>query len=113
MVQRKAFRGMIKKNLCDLGGWHMPEEKRRFKAMIAGESYTIVGPRSEDHMRVVAETVDEQLNQLKNMTKGLDTEKRAILMAINAVSDQLEMKKKVSELEEKIEQLTKELNSRQ
>lgn len=91
----------------------MPEGKRRFKATIAGQSYTIVGPRSEKHMRVVAETVDEQMKQLTNITKGLDTEKRAILMAINAVSDQLEMKKNVSELEEKIEQLTAELNKRQ
>lgn len=91
----------------------MPEGKRRYKAIIAGQSYTIVGPRSEEHMRVVAETVDEQMKQLTNITKGLDTEKRAILMAINAVSDQLEMKKNVSELEEKIEQLTAELNKRQ
>lgn len=86
----------------------MPEGKRRFKATIAGKTYTIVGPRSEEHMRVVAETVDQQMEQLTKMTKGLDAEKRAMLMAINAVSDQLEMKKKVSELEEKIEQLKKE-----
>jgi cell division protein ZapA len=106
-MQQTCFRGMIEKNLCDLGGGNMPEGKRRFKATIAGKTYTIVGPRSEEHMRVVAETVDEQMGQLSQMTKGLDAEKRAMLMAINAVSDQLEMKKKVAELEEKIKQLEK------
>lgn len=89
----------------------MPEGKRRFKATIAGKTYTIVGPRSEAHMRVVAETVDEQMQELIRMTKGLDNEKRAMLMAINAVSDQLEMKKKVTELEEKIAQLEKQQNN--
>ncbi|MEC6747814.1 cell division protein ZapA [Marinilactibacillus sp. XAAS-LB27] len=86
----------------------MPEEKRRFKANIAGETYTIVGPRSEQHMKTVAQTVDEQMNQLKEMTKGLDPEKRAMLMAINAVSDQLEMKKKIVKLEERINELENE-----
>lgn len=86
----------------------MSEGKRRFKATIAGQTYTIVGPRSTQHMRVVAETVDEQMKQLTKMTKGLDAEKKAMLMAINAVSDQLEMKKKVAELEEKVKQLEEE-----
>ncbi|WP_208560425.1 cell division protein ZapA [Marinilactibacillus kalidii] len=86
----------------------MPEEKRRFKAKIAGETYTIVGPRSEEHMKTVAKTVDEQMTQLKEMTKGLDPEKRAMLMAINAVSDQLETKKKMLKLEERIKELENE-----
>lgn len=109
-MHRIEFHGMIIKSLCEIGGLCMPEGKRRFKATIAGETYIIVGPRSNEHMRVVAETVDEQMKQLLKMTKGLDSEKRAMLMAINAVSDQLEMKKKVSELEEKIEQLESKLN---
>lgn len=87
----------------------MPEEKRRFKAEIAGQTYTIVGPRSEKHMQVVAQTVDEQMTLLQKMTKGLDTEKRAMLMAINAVSDQLEMKKKVKKLEDRIAELEHQL----
>ncbi|GEK88724.1 cell division protein ZapA [Alkalibacterium putridalgicola] len=83
----------------------MSEGKRRFKATIDGETYTIVGSKPEKHMRVVAETVDEQLTQLKEMTKGLDKEKRAILLAINAVSDQLAMRNELNEWKEKYEQL--------
>lgn len=80
----------------------MPEGKSRYKATIDGESYTIVGPKSQKHMQVVAETVDEQLAQLKEMTKGMSKEKRAVLLAINAVSDQLAMRKELEEIKEKI-----------
>lgn len=83
----------------------MPEEKSRYKAVIDGETYTIVGPKSQKHMQVVAETVDEQLTQLKVMTKGLDKEKRAILLAINAVSDQLAMRKELEDIKEKLKQI--------
>lgn len=86
----------------------MPEGKRRYKATINGESYTIVGPKSQEHMKTVAETVDEQLVQLKQLTKGLSSEKQAILLAINTVSDQLTMQKELEELKEKMEQLQNE-----
>lgn len=84
----------------------MPEGKRRYKATIDGEIYTIVGPKSQEHMKTVAETVDEQLNQLKELTKGLSSEKRAILLAINAVSDQLSMQKELVDIKEKMKQDT-------
>lgn len=80
----------------------MPEGKSRYKATIDGESYTIVGPKSQKHMQVVAETVDEQLTQLKELTKGMSKEKRAVLIAINAVSDQLAMRKELEEIKEQI-----------
>ena len=89
----------------------MSEGKRRYKATIDGETYTIVGSKPEKHMRTVAETVEEQLTQLKELTKGLEKEKRAILLAINAVSDQLVMRQELEELKEKYEQLEKEMNS--
>ncbi|GAA0481319.1 hypothetical protein IRB23SM22_16150 [Alkalibacterium sp. s-m-22] len=83
----------------------MPEGKRRYKATIDGESYTIVGPKSQEHMKTVAETVDEQMKQLKELTKGLSNEKRAILLAINAVSDQLTMRKELEDIKKKLEHL--------
>jgi len=83
----------------------MSEEKRRFKATIAGRSYTIIGTRPDEHMKVVAETVNEQLKQISNMSKDLDPERRAILMAINAVSDQLNMQQEMMKMEKKIKEL--------
>ncbi|WP_028274463.1 cell division protein ZapA [Atopococcus tabaci] len=83
----------------------MSEEKQRFKAMIGGKPYIIIGSRSEEHMKVVTETINEQLQQLSNLSKDLDAEKKAILMAINAVSDQLTMQQKMLEMEKKINEL--------
>ena len=40
-------------------------EGKRIKATIDGETYTIIGQKPQEHMRVVAETVDDQLNRLK------------------------------------------------
>jgi len=102
---RKTFSCYYKKEFEKRGGCVMSEGKRRFKATIDGETYTIVGSKPEKHMRVVAETVDEQLSQLKELTKGLDKEKRAILLAINAVSDQLATRNELEHLKEKYEQL--------
>lgn len=82
----------------------MPEGTRRYKAEIDGEPYTIVGPKSQEHMKITAETVDEQLRQLKELTVGLSREKRAILLAINAVSDQLSMRKELDELKKKMKE---------
>ena len=101
----KRIRVIIIKKFEKRGGCIMSEGKRRYKATIDGETYTIIGQKPQEHMRVVAETVDDQLNQLKEMTKGLEKEKRAILLAINAVSDQLAMRKDLNEIKEKYKQL--------
>ncbi|WP_035618170.1 cell division protein ZapA [Lacticigenium naphthae] len=86
----------------------MTHQKRRFKAVIEGETYTIIGPHSEEHMQVVVETVNEQLKQLTELSVQLDGEKKAMLMAINAVSDQLQMHKELNEMQEKLNQLKNE-----
>lgn len=64
--------------------------RRRFKAEINGHTYTIVGNRSEAHMRAVTKLMNEQLNQLKQLAPTMSEEEAAVLMAFNAISDQLE-----------------------
>ncbi|ETA74932.1 cell division protein ZapA [Ligilactobacillus equi] len=75
----------------------MTENKRRFKVEIDGQTYTIIGKSSPEHMQAVIKLVEEQLGALKEMMPSLTKEKAAVLLAINAVSDQL---KKQAELEE-------------
>jgi len=77
----------------------------RFKTTIDGRSFTIVGRKSQEHMHVVSDLVNDELTELKKVTRNLDNEERAILLAINAKSEQLEMQKKVIELEEKLKNL--------
>ncbi|WP_246147742.1 cell division protein ZapA [Secundilactobacillus folii] len=64
--------------------------RRRFKAVIDGKSYTIVGNRSEAHMRAVTSLMNQQLAQLKKLAPDMSKEETAILLAFNAISDQLE-----------------------
>ncbi|MCR8968651.1 cell division protein ZapA [Facklamia sp. 7083-14-GEN3] len=78
------------------------EEKNRYKALIEGRVYTIVGHRSREHMDAVVQLLTQQLQQLKELDPNLTQEDRAILMAINAISDQITKEEKISVLEKKL-----------
>jgi len=70
----------------------MTENTHRFKAVIAGKTYTIVGQATDEHMRAVTTVLNEQYSQLKKLSPNMSKEDAAILMAFNAVSDQLKLK---------------------
>lgn len=78
------------------------QKPSRFKTVIDGRPYTIVGRKSQEHMRTVTELINDELSELKKVTRNLDNEERAVLLAINAKSEQLEMQKRVIELEEQL-----------
>lgn len=82
----------------------MANQKRRTKAIINGKEYTIVGDKSAAHVELVAETINEQLEELNSLSTSLSKEEQAILMAVNAVSDQVKMQQELIALEEKIKQ---------
>lgn len=63
--------------------------QNRYKATVDGQDYTIIGQESKQHMDMVTALVNEQLNEIKQLSPGISTEKAAILLAINAMSDQL------------------------
>lgn len=69
----------------------MSEEKRRFKAVIGDKAYTIIGPRSEQHFLTVTKLLNERLDQVKKLAPDLTAEEQAILVAFNAVSDQVKL----------------------
>ncbi|WP_125573430.1 cell division protein ZapA [Levilactobacillus huananensis] len=69
----------------------MTEQTHRFKATIAGKTYTIVGQATDEHMRAVTTVLNQQFEQLKTLSPKMSKEDAAILMAFNAVSDQLKM----------------------
>lgn len=64
--------------------------RRRFKAVIDGKNYTIVGNRTEAHMQAVSDLMNKQLAQLKKLAPDMSREEASILLAFNAISDQLE-----------------------
>ncbi len=66
----------------------MGENKNRYKANIAGESYTIIGNETKEHMDVVTEIANRQLEEIKRLS-SVNLEQAAVLLAINAISDQV------------------------
>lgn len=83
----------------------MAEEKRRVKVVIDEKEYTIVSNKSVAHIELVAETVNKQLQEIKDLSTGMSKEELAILMAVNAISDQIDSHTKMIEIEEDFNQL--------
>lgn len=91
----------------------MTHEKTRYKAVIADQTYTIIGQESKQHMDMVTKLINEQLAELKELSPQLDNEQAAILLAVNAFSDQLKRQEKnlnlikeVTELKQKMVRFT-------
>ena len=66
----------------------MSSPKTRYKANIDGQTYTIIGHESKEHMDLVVRLVNEQLNEIKSLSPQIDNEQAAILASVNAISDQ-------------------------
>ncbi|MFC6181119.1 cell division protein ZapA [Lactiplantibacillus daowaiensis] len=68
----------------------MAASKRRFKAEIDGHDYTIIGSASDRHMQTVTKMMNDQITALKKLSPNLTSEQIAILLAFNAISDQVD-----------------------
>ncbi len=69
--------------------------KRRYRATIQNKEYTIVGSKSDEHMDVVIDSLNEQIDQLKALSEKMTTEEAAILVAINAISEKVDMQEEL------------------
>lgn len=78
------------------GGFVMAGDKKRFKLNIAKKNYVVIGDSTPAHMRTVAHLVDEQLTEI--MHANVSREDAAVLLAINAVSDQLKKQQELDDL---------------
>ncbi|KRL05000.1 cell division protein ZapA [Liquorilactobacillus oeni] len=78
----------------------MSEGKRRFKAHIAGEDYIIIGDSSTQHMEIVVKLVEQQFKEINQLMPGLSKERAAVLLAINAVSDQIYKQEELDRLKD-------------
>lgn len=76
-----------------------------FDAKIANKHYTIKGDKSPDHMKAVVDLVNQQLEQLSQLDPTLTLTDRSLLMAVNAVSDQLAQETKIIALEQEVKRL--------
>lgn len=76
----------------------MEPGKRRFKVQIDGEEFTIIGKSTPEHMNAVMEVTNQELTTIKKMMPSLSEKKAALLLAINAVSDQLDKQDELDKL---------------
>lgn len=81
----------------------MTEQKRRFKAEIAGKTYTIIGPGTTAHFQATTALLNQQLAQIQKLSPELSLQDAAVLLAFNALSDQVaaQATKQLEEHEEK------------
>lgn len=83
----------------------MAREKTRYKAVIDKQTYTIIGNESKIHMDIVTSLVNEQLSEIKSMSPRIDSEQAAILLAVNAVSDQVNKQAQLLAIEKEVDAL--------
>ncbi|MGF1992790.1 cell division protein ZapA [Enterococcus casseliflavus] len=83
----------------------MTEQKKRYKAVIANQSYTIIGRESKEHMDMVTRLVNDQLLEIMQLSPQTDQEQASILLAVNAVSDQLKKQEQLLVLQKKVDEL--------
>ncbi|HZK47658.1 MAG TPA: cell division protein ZapA [Atopostipes sp.] len=83
----------------------MVNQKRRTKVEINEKEYTIVGDKSSAHVNLVADTINKQIEELTSLSSNLSKEEQAILMAVNAISDQITTQQKMIKLEEELDSL--------
>ena len=80
----------------------MSADKKRVKVSIDGKEYTIIGTKSDAHIQLVAKTINEQLKTLNELSNDLSKEEQSILIAVNAVSDQIDYHREMMQLENKL-----------
>ena len=78
--------------------------KNRITVDIYGVQYTIVGTESASHIRMVASIVDGKMQEISSVNPSLDTNRLAVLTAINAVNDYLKVKDRLEQHEKEIKE---------
>ena len=82
--------------------------KNRVKISIDGKSFTLIGEETEEHMRQVAEYIDQKMTEIrqKAVAVTLDSSLAYVLTSINVADDYLKEKAYTAELEGRLLGLT-------
>ncbi|RRG17403.1 cell division protein ZapA [Weissella viridescens] len=65
--------------------------KKRYKGKIGTHDVVITSTKEDAYMDAVFSIANQQLDQLNEANPTLSTEDQLVLLAINAISDQLDM----------------------
>ncbi|WP_053218970.1 cell division protein ZapA [Virgibacillus senegalensis] len=86
-------------------------DKTRTTVEIHNRSYTIVGDEPAHHVRMVASLVDQQMREIQEANRSLDTTRLAVLTAVNTMNDYLKLKEEYTELLGSIKQKKEQDNN--
>ncbi|QTN00019.1 MULTISPECIES: cell division protein ZapA [Sediminibacillus] len=86
-------------------------DKTRTTVEIHNRSYTIVGDEPAHHVRMVASLVDQQMREIQETNRSLDTTRLAVLTAVNTMNDYLKLKEEYTELLGSIKQKKEQDNN--
>ncbi|XIF20394.1 MAG: cell division protein ZapA [Acetilactobacillus jinshanensis] len=67
------------------------DKQQRLKVKLNGHVYTFVGRSSLSNMKATAHLLQQQLQQIKRLSPRVSNENAAILLAYNAISNQLKL----------------------
>ncbi|GMA70247.1 hypothetical protein GCM10025879_14930 [Leuconostoc litchii] len=85
------------------------QQKKQYKAVIAGKTYIISGEASLPHFKSTEELLNKQFKQIAVIAPKLSKFDQAILLTFNSISDQLYKQAEIDELNEKIAQMQAEI----
>ncbi|MEG0550351.1 MAG: cell division protein ZapA [Vagococcus sp.] len=85
------------------------EDKKRYKAKIAGNAFTIIGNESHYHMDIVNDLANEQLELIMGQSPTLTREQASILLAVNTLSIQVKQQELILDQRDEIVELKKEI----
>lgn len=78
--------------------------RSRINVEIYGQQYSVVGDESTSHIRIVAAIVDDKMRELNAKNPSLDTNRLAVLTAVNVVHDYIKLKEENEKLKERMSQ---------
>jgi cell division protein ZapA len=77
-------------------------QKNRTTVEIYGQQYVILGTESLSHIRLVASLVDDKMREISSKNPSLSVNKLAVLTAVNAVNDYLQIKEQLERLQDEL-----------
>jgi cell division protein ZapA len=79
------------------------QNKTRTNVDIYGQQYTVIGDEDTSHVRMVASIVDGKMREINEKNPYLDTNKLAVLTAVNTVNEYLKLKREYDILLQKLQ----------
>lgn len=78
------------------------EQKNRTTVEIYGQRYVILSKESSSHVQQVAALVNDKMREISAKNPFLDVTKLAVLTAVNAVNDYINLKEQLERLREEL-----------